>query len=214
MIATAVLSTLLVLVTVLLIGIGRLYYKGIGQSSTQAAARTIMDDVVQRIRSTSTNVTSKSKAYGAVTVKSYCVGNTIYSYVLNKELGASGGVQHVLWRSTTNDPACTPADLTASTLESSDPNGTELMPPRSRLTQFDIQGNALTPGVYTINLYLAVGEDDQLCDNGNDTHPSDCDSSTPSTRLNNPYGTVLCKSQAGDQFCALASLNSTAVHRL
>ena len=45
MIATAILSTILLLVTTMMINIGNLYYKGVNQARVQDGVRTLADDV-------------------------------------------------------------------------------------------------------------------------------------------------------------------------
>src|ERR1700679_3076592 len=124
MIATAVLSTIILLVTVLMINISNLYYKGINQSRAQDTARSIIDDVSSHLELSNLSPATGSTAYPGPSsgdaVSAYCIDNTRYSYAVGTEIGnkPSSGVnpvvlQHVLWRDTiASGAACTPADLT------------------------------------------------------------------------------------------------------
>ena len=56
MIATTVLSVILLLASVVIIGIGNLFYKGVAQSQTQGDVRTIIDDVSQHLKLDGGNV--------------------------------------------------------------------------------------------------------------------------------------------------------------
>lgn len=202
MIATAVLSTIILLVTVLMINISNLYYKGINQSRTQDNARSIVDDVASHLQLSGHSPSAGTQAYShsgiSVTVNAYCIDNTRYSYVRGIELGnpvsATAGapdLAHVLWRDTISSGAgCTPADLTQPT-PSGGTNGVEMIAAKSRLTTFSI--NPVT-SPYGVTVGVAYGDDDLL---------------------NNPASAnPLCKGSAGNQFCATAQLQVTITKRL
>ena len=188
MIATAILSLILLLTTMVISNIGSLYFKGVNQSRIQDDVRFITDDVAQHLELTDQLLSTGSQNYG-ITVNAYCIGNTRYSYVLNTQLGTSAGhVAHVLWRDTNTSGSCTPLNLTQSTPPTS-MNGSELIAPNSRLTDFTILG----PSPYSISLAAAYGDDDLLNLSGLNT---------------------TCKGTTGEQFCATASLQTVAVQRI
>lgn len=211
MIATSVLATVLLLVTVVMISIGTLYYKGIAQSRVQDDTRNVTDEISQQLQ---TNGQSLATAvWTAKKEQAYCIGNVRYTYVLNAELGhkAPGGAilyKHVLWRdanptpgSCSIDPADTgnvsSVDLTQNTPSS---GGTELIGASTRLTTFCIGTftspstcNQATVSPFPLTISAAYGDDNLLNLNG--------------------YKTT-CKGVTGEQFCSTARLQTTAVQRL
>lgn len=192
MIATTVLSVILLLVTVMMTNIGNLYYKGVNQSRLQDDVRNVTSEISQHLELNDQAVTSASHTYGTVTMQAYCIGDTRYSYILNKQIGTgSTQIEHVLWRDV-YDTGCMPIDLSNAQPESgpnAGTNGTELIAPNSLLTAFSI--SATSP--YTITLGMAYGTTSLLNLNGSNT---------------------TCKEGSGDDFCATASLTTTVVQRI
>jgi prepilin-type N-terminal cleavage/methylation domain-containing protein len=140
-IATAVLSIMLVLVTVLMINIGNLYYKGINQSRVQDSVRNITDSIGDQLK-LSDKVPQQATSSTDGHTHAYCIGDKRYTYVLGVQIGHGGldatghetnpAYKHVLWQDTnpspgtcfidaTNSPK--PVDLT-QTSASSNNNGT------------------------------------------------------------------------------------------
>ncbi len=75
MIATAVLSTILVMVTVVMVNIGSLYYKGINQARVQDDVRSIADEIIKNIQlndqpPTDTSCCSRTALHWSVSVRS------------------------------------------------------------------------------------------------------------------------------------------------
>jgi prepilin-type N-terminal cleavage/methylation domain-containing protein len=212
MIATAILSTILVIVTVVMISIGSLYYKGINEAQVQDNTRNISIELSEHLQ-LSDGFTTDLGVNPAIP-RAYCIGTTRYTYIDGIQLGKSATYKHVLWRDTVvAGGACPAAGPGAADLTNAQPSpgGTELMPPLSRLTAFTVTGAS----PYTVSVGIAYGDDDLLCDNGT---PGDCAPTAPvSINLwnpNPPHGTVLCKGQKGDQYCATATLTTTVVRRL
>jgi prepilin-type N-terminal cleavage/methylation domain-containing protein len=238
LIATTVLSVILLLVTTMILSIGNLFYKGMSQAKVQDAVRSIVDDVSKQIE-----LSGEKPQPGPIQANPqiyvYCVGDTRYSYVLNAVIGqplygsSSPIYYHALWRdSATSDchanTGIKAADLTNPNLT----GGTELVPANSRLTGFcfgtyDSVSNKLncTPGgsPYTIAVSVATGDSDLLCDNSA-TAPPDCSDPSFTTHMqqifsNAPgstplFGAIRCKGLTGDQFCATAQLTVTVANRL
>ncbi len=206
MIATAVLSTIILLATVIMTSIGSLYSKGVNQARIQDATRTITDQVAQDLKLNGSSPNSESGPGGAIsiTVHSFCIGSGVrYSYVLNTKIGSgkdTNGAQnspHVLWRDNNSNNTdvvsgasgdCQPIDVTQPDL-SADTGGIELMSPNSRLTDFTVSSTS----PYSVSVGLAYGDFDLLNLNGANT---------------------TCKGNTGDQFCATASLATTVVQRM
>ena len=217
MIATAVLSTILLLVTVLMINIGNLYYKGINQARVQDNVRSITDEVVQHLQLGDTLVPADTDHHGPNGEHAYCIGSTRYTYFIGTQIdqpapGSSAPVfQHVLWRDDNPDPAS--CDATGVNLTDSSPttgrHGAELIAPRSRLMQFAIDGTS----PYNISIGVAYGDDDLLCS------PVVTDSckrnAPPMTQFSDfAHGSLLCKDSDASQFCSTAGLDTTVVRRL
>lgn len=225
MIATSVLATILVTVSIIMISIGNLYYKGINQARVQDGTRSIADEISQRLQ-LSGLPPKQPAAPDPNGTNAYCIGTTRYTYVIGVQIGTNGPgapspspipFQHVLWRDTIQSAdTCQVATLTAanpsqgSDVGNSDAkDGSELMVPNSRLINFSI-----TPlsSPYTLALGIAYGDDDLLC---SPSVPASCATTTAMTALSNyTHGDLLCKGNAGDQFCSTSDLSTTVVQRL
>jgi prepilin-type N-terminal cleavage/methylation domain-containing protein len=153
MIATTVLSVVLLLATLIITSVGRLYTKGINQANVQSSARTIIDDIAQNLELSNgkTNATPGPNGEQGI-----CINNIRYSFVVGQQVNANGYV-HVLWRDTNSGAGCTAANLKSNLT-----NGTELIPSNSRLTVLSIP-DATSP--YTITVGVAYGDTDLLTTN-------------------------------------------------
>ena len=184
MIATTILSTILILVTVMMVGIGNLFYKGVNQARVQDDVRTISDDVSQHLQLSDSPPLASVSGDGTGV---YCIGDTRYTYVLNQQIGSAN--PHVLWRDSNPTPgSCAATDGFLNNTTPS-PDGTELIAPNSRLTYFNISLSS----PYTISIGVAYGDDDLLNLAGLNT---------------------TCKGSIGDEFCSTATLTTTVVQRI
>ncbi len=206
LIATTVLSVILVMVSFVMVGIGNIYQKGINQARVQTSTRNITREVseqLQLMNRSSAFVGPSSPAPGRF--KTFCFGDVRYTYVIGEQLGTDSSpenpkIPHVLWRDTPGAAACAagPALDLSTNNANGEPNGsasggTELGPANSRLTVFDI--SSTLSGLYTVNVGVAYGDTDLL------TSP--------------PIGpTVRCNSGAGNQFCSAAFLSTVVGRRL
>lgn len=181
LIATAILSLIILLSTVMISSIGSLFYKGIIQTRTQNNTRNISDDVAQHLKFSNGDLWSSSHVYAGVTINSYCVNGTRYSYVIGRQIGT---IAHVLWRDNPG-ASCTPVDLTLATPINADGsasiNGAEMIAPSSRLTVFSLTRATLTSPI-AINVGVAFGD--------------------PSLTNAVSGSSVKCLGAAGDSFCA------------
>jgi len=212
LIATAVLSIVLVMITVIMISIGNLYYKGLNQARIQDNTRAVSDDISQHLKLGDNFFQVTNGSAGA-----YCVGSTRYTYVLYRQIDDSPSAnqtRHVLWRDANPTPGSCPAVLLNLMASTPSAGGTELIGPHSRLTAFSITGTS----TYAVKVGEAYGDDDLLCDIG---YPGDCTFQGVSAHMNqiiagstNPTSDLRCKGSVGDQFCATSILNTTAVRRL
>jgi len=207
MIATAILSIILTLVTVMMIRIGDLYYKGISQTIVQDNVRTITDDVSQHLQLNDQSPTTATSG----STQAYCINTTRYTYVLNNQIGTNGYI-HILWRDTIpNNQSCTTANLAASnpSKRTHGTNGTELLANESMLTYFCIDGedssgnpeSGCTPGNSPFNVSVAIAYGNALL--------------TSSPPLLSGSGlSAACNGQTGDQYCATAHLTTTVAQRI
>lgn len=156
MIATAILSTILVMITLMMVNIGSLYYKGINQSKIQGTTRSVTDEIAQQLELLDDTVRPQSVVPPSEPGnRAYCLGTTRYTFAVDKQLRNN---QHVLWRDKGGGGTCTAVALNTAT-PSVGLEGVELMPPNSRITSFTI-----TPftSPYEIRFSTAYGDTDLL----------------------------------------------------
>lgn len=194
MIATTVLSVILLLSTVAMVNIGRLYYKGVNQARVQDTVRSINDEISQNLQSSGANpklslMSKKGK------IRAYCIGDVRYTYVLNTQIGTGEDQagkpksNHVLWR----DKAPSNCPKPSNNFLDNPTNGVELMPANSRLIDFKVDKTS----PFEISIAIVYGD--------NDLYKV---SSTPLGKRAN------CKGGVGGQFCASAALHTIVTRRL
>lgn len=186
LIATAILSTILVLITMMMVNIGSLYYKGINQSKIQGTTRSVTDEIAQQLELLDDTVRHQASAPPSEPGnKAICLGTTRYTYAEDKQLRNG---QHVLWRDNGGGGTCTAIALNTGVPS---PGGVELMPPNSRITHLSVTD--VSP--YEINFSTAYGDTDLL--NGVGLGEN--------TR---------CKGGKDQQFCSVASLQTIVAKRI
>ena len=197
MIATTILSVILLLASVVMIGLGRLYYKGINTNRVQDNTRAISDEISQQLQLSGANLDETATTPSGI--KAYCIGNIRYTFILNRRLGANDPARllslHVLWRDKTPGSGCitndnffdtdVPMDGPAQPSE----NGVELIATNSRLTAFTISPSS----PYTITIGEVFGDDDVFSGAGIAT---------------------TCNGGIAGQFCATATAVSTVSKRI
>jgi prepilin-type N-terminal cleavage/methylation domain-containing protein len=226
MIATAILSVILVIVTAMMIGIGNLYYKGTAQASIQDNVRTVTDEISQDLQLNGSSLMTGTNTNPASPI-SYCVGTTRYTAILGKQITTNSSLgyyqtYHVLWRDSVTAGTCPNISYATfvnspnpPTNPSTDP-GTELIAPNSMLTYFKITIGA---SPFTITVGEAYGPPDLLCDSGT---PGDCVNASNNTQNvwspNPPHNQnldqILCKGFSGNQLCSTDYLQTTVTERL
>lgn len=188
LIATLVFSVILLTVTVGIIQITRVYYKGINEANTQDTARGVMDTISQAIQFSGSTVSpTVASAPGAST--SFCVGNQQFSYKLGYQLvensPGTNQTTKALWQSTAS--GCTGNPAAAA-------SGIELLSPKMRLANLTVTQVNGDPNIWKVSVRVVYGDDDLL---------------------NNPTGTnASCKGDKGQQFCSVSELTTTVVKRV
>ncbi len=187
LIAMGVFSFVLLLVTVVIIGIGNLYSKGINLSRTQDAVRNIVGDISQNLSYTSSNPILIDDP--ANPIKVICIGDVRYTYVRDKRIEDTPYV-HIFWKDKlATNGSCIAADLTKvdpSIVGGVSNSGSELMPGNTSLQSFSVTPSS---SPYTISVTLAYGN--------------------PTSLISGK-----CPSNSANQYCAVSSLQTTAVKRL
>lgn len=236
MIATTVVSVVLLMVSVMMINIGNLYYKGITQSKVQDNIRSITDDVAQRISLSSATPKWLNSADGSL--HAVCIGDTRYTYILGMQINknpSSSQTRHALWRDTIAAGSCpTPDDQNLVLMPENNinsdaliggsapasgqiyqgTNGSELLSPNARLSNFEVRGlGPLNTAPYQIVVNIAYGDDDLLC--GPSIAANTCDDDDEVvTPAEIATGKLNCKGKTGNSYCATANLTTVAVPRL
>jgi prepilin-type N-terminal cleavage/methylation domain-containing protein len=230
MIATAILSVILVIVSAMMIGIGNLYYKGTSQASVQDNVRTITDEISQDLQLNGSDLLTGTNTNPALPI-SYCIGTTRYTSILGKQITNSSSLganqsYHVLWRDSVPAGTCNNIGYNTFVNSSSPPTnpstdpGTELIGPNSLLTYFTIS-TGISPFLITIG--EAYGPSDLLCDSGYTSGGvNDCsNNTTDSTHIWNPnppvnplQNEIRCKGFAQNQLCSTDYLTTTVTERL
>jgi len=197
MVAITVFTVLLLIASSVVTQITRLYYKGVIISRTQNSAREITDGVTRTLQFSSGQTVSQ---VAAGPVNYLCVGQTRFTFVLNKKIVAGSTInEHALWQ----DKIVTPANCSDNPpdLNSSNPGGNEgregreLLENNMRLKTLTVTGpNAI--GIYDIVVSIIYGDDDLIT----------FDSSS------NP---ISCKGAvAGSQWCATSEFNTQIYPRV
>ncbi len=202
MIATTIFSVILVIISAGVVAFTRDYYKAINSSTTQNAARTLIDTVTQAIQFNDTDVVSAPVAIPPappVQPTTYCIGGLQFDFQLGVKVDTTYGA---IWQTPTSSVGgCTPLSSPAASSQ-------QLLGPNMRLSKFSIQ--KLTDNLYTIDVRVVYGEDDLLC-SPHDI-PGSCDPGygNLSTAQLAAARDLTCKSQTGSQFCSQSELNTTA----
>jgi prepilin-type N-terminal cleavage/methylation domain-containing protein len=191
LVATLVFSVVLLLVTVGILQITRVYFKGLTESNTQNTARSIIDTVSQTIQFSGGDVMPTPTTPNPGTDYATCVGNQLFSYRLGWQVednpdASKSQAWHGLVH--TSSAACNALTLTNQTV-----SGRDLMGRHMRLAKFVVEGAGTNQ--YRVQVRVVYGDDDLLDD---------------------PNGpTASCKNiTAGTQFCAVSDLTTVVIKRV
>lgn len=204
MVATAVFSVLLIVVTVGILQISRVYYRGITESNTQDTARRITDIIAQSIQFSGSNITTTDPEAEPGAAHAFCIGNEQFSYTPGYQVVDDpdpslhqtyhGLVQHTVAGCTGSTE---PQDVRSPSVD-----GRELLEPNMRLSKLDVLH--VGPNLYRVDVRVVFGDDDLL------QSPSDPDGELAATRPDASCVGVT----AGTQFCAVAELSTIVRKRV
>jgi prepilin-type N-terminal cleavage/methylation domain-containing protein len=193
MMATLIFSVVLLLVTLGVLQVNRVYYRGVTESNTQNAARSVMDTISQAIQFNGGTITPVPTTATPTAGNYYyvCVNNQQFVWRQGYQLVPSGPgtgqtTQSLIQR--TISGACT-APTTPVT------GGRELLSPNMRVSNLRIEQVGATGNLFRITVRIAYGDQDVL---------------------NNPTGTTsTCKGiRQGNQFCSVADLTTVVEKRI
>lgn len=210
MIASGLFAVILLVVSIGLLQIGRVYFKGITSSYTQEVTRNIIEDVSEAIQLSGEDVTNPIASNGAV--QGFCVGPRRYSYQrgLLKDSGA-GTVRHALVVDVLDECNGTGPGVISPTQAQNingvlTANSRELLGENMRIANFAVTN--LGGGFFQVTVRIIYGENDLLCSPA----LNDCNSNGV-TDLNRTD--LQCKStEVGGQFCSASELTTTIQRRI
>lgn len=202
MVATMVFSVVLLVVTAGILQISRVYYKGLTESATQNAARSIIDTISQSIQFSGGDVTETPGSAAGVNY-AFCVGNKQYSYRLGAQVKNNPSASDQTWHAlveTTVGGSCSgvqPQQLTDQAV-----NGRDLVNQEMRLSNLAVE--SLDENRYRVTVRVVYGDADLLFS------PSAPSSPTGATRPDATCQPV----RAGTQFCAASELSTVVIKRV
>ncbi len=219
MIATAIFSVILILITVGVMHFTNSYYRGLNSSTTQTTAQNAIDTITQAIQFGSDGTTAETVTAGEGV---FCAGsklflyNTGVQYTGNPPAAGNWGLYMI---DNPNTAGCTKPSPVPTT-------GTELLAKNMRLANFGMVQPGVSPASsdpWQVDLKVAYGDADLLCSQTitKTLPPSTKGTCTPGGASYAPTdaipATVLdlqCKPQTGSQFCSMATLTAVAQQRI
>lgn len=191
MMSTLVFSVILLMVTIGVLQVNRVYYKGVTEANTQNSARAIMDTISQAIQFNGGTVGPLP------TIASPTAGTTYYVCVNNQQFIYKQGYQLVSGTPGANqtNQAFLQKTITGACGAPTTPlTGRELLSPNMRLSNLQITRIG-TSNLYKIQVTVAYGEDGVM---------------------NNPTSlSPQCKGiRAGNQFCSISNLSTVVEKRI
>jgi prepilin-type N-terminal cleavage/methylation domain-containing protein len=195
LVATAVFSTVLIIVTTGILQFSRVYYKGVTEANVQNTARSIVDTISQGIQFGGGNI---GETFSGTPTPGgnydFCLGDVQYSYRPGYQLvdGSPGANQtkHALVVRTVS--GCTAPTGGQDMSVSGVLPGRELLSPRMRISSLVVDN--ISGNLYKVQVRVVFGDDDLL---------------------NNPTAAnASCKGNAGRQFCAVSDLSTVVIKRV
>jgi prepilin-type N-terminal cleavage/methylation domain-containing protein len=192
MIASTVFSVVLLLCTIAIIQVGRMYYRGVVSSRTQESARAVIDDISQAIQFSGDDVNTAVASVGAS--QAFCVGQRRYTY---RPTGASNpSAGKVLVVDELPSSNCLTGAPSAQNLVGPSVQGRDLLGQNMRVISMSVSPVGVgTQRLWRISVAVAYG-DYTLTDPDSD-------------------GQLECPSlNLGGQFCAISDLTTVVQKRL
>ena len=207
MIASVAFATLIILITVAVMQVARVYYKGINTGNTENVTRNIVQYASKSIQfSNSVLVSTNNTSVAGSKIGWTCIGNQTYIYSEGSALSATSASWPnnvgLVYLTTNSCPS-------SSTLSNLINRGQELLGLNMRLTNFQISN--VSNRLYNINVEVAFGNASSLCDSSISpiSGSGGCNSNIAPNFF--PNSNIVCKAQIGDQYCAEATLSTSVL---
>ncbi len=200
MISLSILAVILLISSVTLIQLGRIFTKGSNQANAQNTARSIVNDISTKIQFSGA---APNIVVSAMGTNAICLGSARYTYKLQHRL-TNADTDHSLWLDTMKTSGTCQVNLNFDTSATPEDNlsvvgsGSELLPVGMRLTRFDVTGNP--NGSYTVTATVAYSDSVSGAD--------DLVNYDPVSKI------TTCKSTTGSEYCGVSSLTKTVIRRL
>ncbi len=196
LVATLVFSVVLLVVTIGILQVTRVYYQGVTEANTQNTARSIIDTISQAIQFNGAAVVPTPVSPVPGTQAYFCVGSTQFIYYPGYQLtdGVVGAHQtsHGLVEQPFSGSCAAPAIV----------NGRELLGPHMRLSNIVVK--SVGTNLYQVEVRIVYGDKDLLQSK-----------SAPANPNGDTFIDAQCSGkQAGSQFCAVADLTTVVVKRV
>lgn len=202
LVALAVFSVVLVVVTAAIIQISRVYYKGVTESRVQTAARSIMDTVSQSIQFGGGAITDTVASPTPGASYAFCVNNLEYSYRPGYKLvDGTPGTNQTRHGMVVRTVAGCIGGTSGQNLSGASVTGRELLSPNMRLSKMVVKN--VGPNLYQVQVRVVYGDDDLLF--------SPASPASPTGMLAQD---ATCRGKAGRQFCAFSELNTAVISRV
>jgi prepilin-type N-terminal cleavage/methylation domain-containing protein len=209
MIATAVFSTILLVITGAILYMNRSYQKSMYASRTQAATSNLVDTIAQSVRFSSTPIVELAPTSDGT--EGFCIGNRQFLYVKYKQLGGEteGSKAQNVFVSRLNDSSTCQAitPIVASVV----PGTKELLGRGMRLVNLNIDRSRLP--IISITAKVIYGDNESLCD---EAVANSCQGSVQleGNQLKTPNLKCRYGKGSGSEFCAVSELTTTTYQRL
>jgi prepilin-type N-terminal cleavage/methylation domain-containing protein len=202
LIAMSVFSVVLMMVTVAIMQISKVYYKGVTETNTQSTARGIMDTITQAIQFNGGTVTATPGAPGNPAPGGsydFCVNNQEFSYRPGYQLIDNSPGTHQTNHSLVVRTVSGCSSPTGQNLSAGGVTGRELMAPNMRLSSMVVQN--LGNNLYKVQVRVVYGDDTLLISpSGNSNAAAAPDAA--------------CRGGAGQQFCSVSDLSAIVISRV
>jgi competence protein ComGC len=207
LIASIAFTVLLILVTMIVIQVSRVYYKGVVLSNTQNVNSTIVQDVSKNVQFDPGSSQFKITSGIINNVNYYCIGSSVFIYNLGQEFNLSSSNIGLIYE--TGNTTCPISSRGINTLNNYLAQGfKELLSPMMRVVYFKVKVPQLsTSPLYNISIGVAFGSNQSLCNTSNS-----CSSPTTMNTSNYSGSNVRCKLQQGDQYCGISYLYTTVAN--
>ena len=206
MIATVVFALVMLVITVGIVHFTNAFYKSVNTSTAQDTTRSALDSIEQAIQFSGLNQAPSTMAVASPgVVQAFCTGGKQFLYTLGTPVGSVAGKPGLYVQGA---PVSGCAVVPAA-------GGQELLGAHMRLTAIGVSPVAGVTNVYSLNIGVAYGDSDLLCNTSKNGTSGGCGSSDAANSLTQTVtgNDVKCKPQTGSEFCDVVVLTTAAQQR-